>query len=133
MIEAQVEFFTDPSGTVTHAMMYQAGRERKVLRTSATVVEPLQRKEITVPASTLSRYVGTYQMTLIAELKVTLNGNQLMAQLTGQPAFPIFAESETMFFYKIAEATLEFQKDANGNVTAVRFRQGPIDSVAPRK
>ena len=113
--------------------MYQNGRERKVPRTSATVVEPPQRKETTVPASTLARYVGTYQMPSDAELSVTLDGSQLMAQLTGQPAFPIFAESETLFFYKVVEATLEFQKDASGAVTAVRLRQGPIDSVAPRK
>ena len=64
VVEAQVEFFTDASGAVTHAVMYQNGRERKVPRTSATVAEPPQRKEITVPASTLARYVGTYQMAL---------------------------------------------------------------------
>jgi hypothetical protein len=38
-VDAQVEFFTDASGAVTHAVMYQNGRERKVPRTSATVVE----------------------------------------------------------------------------------------------
>jgi CubicO group peptidase (beta-lactamase class C family) len=133
VVDAQVEFFTDASGAVTHAVMYQNGRERKVPRTSATVAERPQHKEITVPASTLAGYVGTYQMPSTAVLSVTLQGNQLMAQLTGQPAFPIFAESETLFFYKVVEATLEFQKDASGTVTAVRLRQGPIDSVAPRK
>ncbi len=132
VVDAQVEFFTDPSGAVTHAVMYQNGRERKVPRTSATVAEP-QHKEITLPAGTLARYVGTYQMPANAELSVTLEGNQLKAQLTGQPAFPIFAESETLFFYKVVEATLEFQKDANGAVTGVRLRQGPINSLAPRK
>ena len=110
--------------------MYQNGRERKVPRVSATVVEPPQRKEISVPASTLAAYVGTYQMAPTAELVVTLDGSQLKAQLTGQPAFPIFAESETMFFYKVVEATLEFQKDAGGAVKAVRLRQGSVDSVA---
>jgi hypothetical protein len=53
--------------------------------------------------------------------------------LSGQPAFPIFPESEALFFYKVVDATLEFQKDANGAVTAVRLRQGPIDSLAPKK
>ena len=86
-----------------------------------------------MPASTLASYVGTYQMAATAELVVTLDGGQLKAQLTGQPAFPIFAESETLFFYKVVEATLEFQKDASGAVKAVRLRQGPVDSVAPRK
>jgi CubicO group peptidase (beta-lactamase class C family) len=133
VVEAQVEFFTDASGAVTHAVMYQNGRERKVPRTSATVAAPPQHKEITVPASTLARYVGAYQMSPNAELAVTLDGNQLMAQLTGQSAFPIFAESETLFFYKVVEATLEFQQDASGAVTAVRLRQGPIDTLGPRK
>ncbi len=133
VVDAQVEFFMDASGAVTHAVMYQNGRERKVTRTSATVVEPPQRKEITVPATILSRYVGTYQMPFNAVLTVTLDGNQLMAQLTGQPAFPIFAESETLFFYKVVEATLEFQTDAGGTVTGVRLRQGQVDAVAPKK
>ena len=133
VVDAQLEFFKDASGAVTHAVMYQNGRERKVPRTSATVAERPQHKETSLPATTLAGYVGTYQMPGGAELSVTLDGSQLKAQLTGQPAFPIFAESETLFFYKVVEATLEFQKDANGAVTAVRLRQGPIDSVAPRK
>lgn len=40
VVDAQVEFFTDANGTVTHAVMYQNGRERKVVRTSASVAEP---------------------------------------------------------------------------------------------
>jgi CubicO group peptidase (beta-lactamase class C family) len=92
-----------------------------------------ERKEVALPVATLARYAGTYQMPSNAELTVTLEGSQLMAQLTGQPAFPIFAESGTLFFYKIVEATLEFQQDAGGAVTAVRLRQGLIDSLAPRK
>jgi CubicO group peptidase (beta-lactamase class C family) len=134
VVYAQVEFFTDASGAVTHAVMYQNGRQREVRRTSATVASPPQRKEVTVPVSTLARHVGTYQMPSNAELSVTLDGNQLMAQLTGQPKFPIFAESETLFFFKIVEATLEFQKDASGAATAaVRLRQGSINTLAPRK
>jgi CubicO group peptidase (beta-lactamase class C family) len=133
VVDAQVEFFTDASGAVTHAVMYQNGRERKVPRTSGTVAATPQRKEIAVPAGTLARYVGTYQMSPTAELSVTLDGSQLKAQLTGQPALPIFAESETLFFYKAVEATLEFEKDASGAVTGVRLRQGPINTLAPRK
>ena len=36
VVDAQVEFFTDGTGTVTHAVMYQNGRERKVPRSSST-------------------------------------------------------------------------------------------------
>ena len=45
-VEAQLEFFTDASGAVTHAVMYQNGNARKVVRTSATVAEPAQRKDV---------------------------------------------------------------------------------------
>jgi CubicO group peptidase (beta-lactamase class C family) len=133
VVDAQVEFMKDASGAVTHAVMHQNGRDRTVERKSATVAPPPQHKEITVPAGTLAPYVGTYQLLPNVEISITLEGDHLMAQLTGQPKFPIFAESETLFFFKIVEATLEFQKDAGGAVSAVRLRQGPIDQVAPRK
>jgi hypothetical protein len=133
VVDAQVEFVKDATGAVTHAVMYQNGRNREVKRTSATVAAPPEHKEIAVPAAILARYVGTYQMQPNVEMSITLDGTQLMAQLTGQQKFPVFAETETLFFFKIVEATLEFQKDASGVVTAVRLRQGPIDTLAPRK
>jgi hypothetical protein len=133
VVDAQVEFRKDESGAVTHAVLHQNGRDLKALRTSATAAPPPQHKAITVPAATLARYVGAYQMRPNVELSITLDGDQLMAQLTGQPKFPIFAESETLFFFRIVEGTLEFQQDANGVVTAVRLRQGPINELGPRK
>jgi len=56
-----------------------------------------------------------------------------MGQMSGQPKFPIFAETETLFFFKVVEATLEFQTDGSGAVTGVRLRQGPINQLLPRK
>ena len=86
-----------------------------------------------LPKATLEKYAGTYELRPNVALTVTLDGDHLMAQLTGQPAFPIFAESETLFFYKIVEATLEFQKDAGGATTGVRLKQGPVNEVLAKK
>jgi CubicO group peptidase (beta-lactamase class C family) len=133
VVDAQLEVVKDAGGAVTHAVLHQNGRDQRAARTGATVTPPPQHKEIVVPAATLAKYVGTYQMFPSVELSVTLDGTQLMAQLTGQPKFPIFAESETVFFFKVVEATLEFQQDANGAAAAVRLRQGPINALAPRK
>ena len=132
IVDAQVEFVKDASGAVTHAVLHQNGRDQKAVRTSATVAPPPEHKEITVAVSTLSAYVGTYQLRPNVALAVTLDGDHLMAQLTGQPNFPIFAESETLFFYTIVEATLEFQKDASGVTTGVRLKQGPINELLPK-
>ena len=41
-------------------------------------------------------------------MTITLDGDHLMAQLTGQGRNQIFPESETMFFLKVVDAQLEF-------------------------
>jgi hypothetical protein len=58
---------------------------------------------------------------------VTLAAAQLSAQLTGQSAFPIFPESPTDFFLKVADATLTFDRDASGAVPAVTLHQNGHD------
>jgi hypothetical protein len=135
VVDAQLDFVTDAAGSVTHVVLHQNGIDQKALRTSSTPPpSPEQRhKEVAVPVTTLSKYAGAYEMRSNVVMTVTLEGDRLMAQLTGQPKFPIFAESDTLFFYKIVDATLEFQRDAAGAATGVRLKQGPIDQVLPRK
>jgi len=134
IVDAQIDFMKDAGGAVTSVVLHQNGVDQTATRTSATPPPPPgeTHKETTVPASTLSKYTGTYQMRPNVDLTVTLEGDHLMAQLTGQPKFQIFPESETVFFYKIVEATLEFQSDASGT-TGVRLKQGPINTVLPKK
>ena len=73
-----------------------------------------QRKEITLPVATLSKYVGTYEVGPGVSMMIRLAGDHLTTQLTGQQQFPIFAESETKFFLKVVEAQVEFFTDAKG-------------------
>jgi len=135
IVDAQLEFGRDEAGAVTDVVLHQNGIDQKAMRTSSTPPPtPEQRhKEIAVPVGTLSKYPGTYEMRANVVLTVTLDGDRLMAQLTGQPKFQIFPESDTLFFYKIVDATLEFQKDGSGATTGVRLKQGPIDQVLPKK
>src|ERR1039457_4806658 len=90
-----------------------------------------ERKEITLPAEKLARYVGTYELAPKINLMITLDGNQLMTQLTGQGKIPIYAQSETMFFLKVVDAQLEFGKDENG--AYVILHQGGRDQKAVKK
>src|SRR5262249_45654374 len=107
VVDAQVEFEKDAGGRVTGATLHQNGMDRKAARTSGEIVGAPDHKEVTVAAATLSKYVGTYQLRPNIDLTITLDGSQLMAQMSGQPRFPIFAESDTRFFYRVVEATLE--------------------------
>ena len=90
-----------------------------------------ERKEITLPAEKLARYVGTYELAPKINLMITLDGNQLMTQLSGQGKLPIFAQSENLFFLKVVDAQLEFGKDENG--AYVILHQGGRDQKAVKK
>jgi len=68
----------------------------------------------------------------LAILTVTREGDRLYAQLTGQPKFQIFAQSETEFFWKVAVARVSFVKDAAGKVTKLVHRQGDREFEAPK-
>jgi CubicO group peptidase (beta-lactamase class C family) len=78
---------------------------------------PAKRKEIPLPKEVLSKYVGEYQLTPEFSIKVTLEGDELKAQASGQPQFAIYAERENFFFLKVVDAQLEFIKDEKGTVT----------------
>jgi CubicO group peptidase (beta-lactamase class C family) len=93
------------------------------------VTLPSERKEITLPASTLSKYVGAYELSPAAIMTITLEGDQLMAQLTGQGKLPLFAQSETLFFLKVVDAQLEFGADGGSLV----LHQNGRDQKANRR
>jgi hypothetical protein len=80
----------------------------------------------------LDGYAGDYQMSSSAVLTVTREGNQLFAQLTGQPKAEIFAQSEHEFFYKIVDAQISFESDAQGRTTGLVLHQHGANIPAPR-
>lgn len=87
---------------------------------------------ITLDSVVLDRYTGDYQLAPSAVLVVTRVGNQLFAQLTGQPKAEIFPESESEFFYKIVKAQISFKRDAQGNTTGLVLHQNGVNMAAPR-
>jgi len=80
-------------------------------------------KEITLPAAELDRVVGRYEFTPNFVLTIERDGAGLKAQLSGQPAFPIFAEAPLNFFWRVVDAQLRFAVDADGKVTSVVLSQ----------
>jgi len=96
------------------------------------VTAPGERKEITLTPEQLQPFVGRYSLTATIHADITLEGKQLYTQLTGQPRFPMFAESPTSFFLKVVDAEVTFQKDASGKVTELTIHQGGRDTVAKK-
>ncbi|HVY90670.1 MAG TPA: serine hydrolase [Hyphomonadaceae bacterium] len=95
---------------------------------------PKPRTEVAVPAEILAKYVGVYALDSAPNFKivVTLENGALFAQATGQPKFPLFAESPTNFFLKVVDAQLAFTKAANGQPAYVVLHQGGADQKATK-
>jgi hypothetical protein len=85
---------------------------------------PHAQTEVKVDAKVLDAYVGEYEIRPGIVLTVTKAGEQLMAQLTGQPKFDLFAESETKFFLKVVDAQITFVKDDGGKISHLILHQG---------
>ncbi|RIV88571.1 serine hydrolase, partial [Aurantiacibacter xanthus] len=81
-----------------------------------------EREEVRLSPEQLAPLVGTYRMANNARLAITLEDGQLFAQLTSQPAFPIFAEGPRAFFWKVVDARLVFTGEGD-TITGVTLYQ----------
>jgi CubicO group peptidase (beta-lactamase class C family) len=124
-VDAQIEFVRDESGAVTHALHTQGGQTAKAPRIEAETA-------IKIPYEIFDRYAGEYELGGVV-ISIFREGDRFFTQVTGQPAFEIFAKSETEFFLKIVKATLSFESDASGQVTGLVLEQGGVKQKATRK
>lgn len=63
---------------------------------------------------------------------ITLNGDQLQAQLTGQASFPVYASARDAFYYTVVDAQLSFKRDKDGKVDALVLHQNGANQRAVR-
>jgi CubicO group peptidase (beta-lactamase class C family) len=93
---------------------------------------PKERSQIKVEPAILRGYVGNYQLAPHFFLRVTMEGDQLVTQATGQPKVPVFPESTRDFFVKEFDVQLTFVPDSQGRATEVIVHQGGQDHHAKR-
>ena len=72
---------------------------------------PKRRLEVAVDSLVLGRYVGEYELAPTFHVVVTREAARLFVQATGQPRFPIFAESDSTFFMRVVDAQITFSRD----------------------
>lgn len=96
------------------------------------VAAPPERTEVEVDPAISDDYVGRYQLAMNAMITVTREDDQLFVQLTGQPRFEVFPESETDFFMRVVDAQITFGRDDNGVVDHLVLHQGGADQRAVR-
>lgn len=75
-----------------------------------------EKKAVTLDAKVLEAIVGVYKVTEDILITVTLEGNQLYIQRGQILKLPVFAESETEFFFKAIFSHFTIVKDKDGRV-----------------
>ncbi len=129
VVDAQLTFETDAQNKAVAVVLHQNGMDQRAPRIEG---EPVVPKEIAVDPAVLDGYVGRYQLTPEIVITITREQAKLMAQLTGQPPFEVFASGERDFFYKVVNAQLTFEVDAQGRAIAVVLHQNGRSPRAPR-
>lgn len=80
-------------------------------------------RDVAVKPEILAEYAGTYGLFGGFKLTVTVERGRLMVQATGQEKLPVFAKSETEFYYKVVDARITFERDKDGKVTRLVLHQ----------
>lgn len=68
-----------------------------------------------------------------ADMAMRVENGRLLAQVTGQPPFELFAEKPDQFFLKAVDAQVRFTRSTAGTVDGLVLTQGGRDMPAPRK
>ncbi|MEM1173547.1 MAG: serine hydrolase [Pseudomonadota bacterium] len=128
--DASLHFLRE-DGVVSGVELVQAG----VVNPGARVADEAtsnERAEVDIAKDTLSDYVGDFAMNVAVKFSIREGGDGLTAQLTGQQAFPIYYKGDDVFFYKVVDAELHFERDDSGRVSALTLHQGAIVQRAER-
>lgn len=125
---ADIEFVRDGKGAVTHLLLHQNGTHQIIKRVPV-------RNQIAVPQQVLQTYAGRYSLPRSGfGFVITVDGGgQLIAESIGQFKYPLFAESETSFFFKDVNAQIEFRKNGEGRVTSLVLHRDSVEETAERK
>jgi CubicO group peptidase (beta-lactamase class C family) len=89
-------------------------------------------KTMQMAAQQLEDYVGQYQLAPGFILTVMRQGDQLLAQATGQGAFAIFPSARDAFYAKVTDIRIDFKRNGSGKVESLVLHQNGHDSPAPR-
>src|SRR6266542_236509 len=98
----------------------------------AKVEPPKVRKAIKLDPKIFDAYVGEYQLAPNFIFTISREGERYFSAVSGQGRFEIFAETETVFFLKVADAQITFAKDDKGQVTHLVLHQNGVDQRAKK-
>jgi len=89
-------------------------------------------KEVIIDDKILQTYIGKYELAPEFVITVSKDGSQMKAQATGQSEFEIYPRSENVFYLKVVEAQVTFNKNEDGMVVSMTLLQGGQETTGLR-
>ncbi|MEM6980742.1 MAG: serine hydrolase, partial [Planctomycetota bacterium] len=123
-VDAQCEFVLDDANKCVAMWHNQGGNRFRAKRLTEIVA-------INLTSDQLDRFVGRYDYGG-AIMTIRRQGDQLLAQLGGQPEFNIFPTGNETFRWRVVEAQVQFIVSDSGDVVAAKHTQSGRTFEAPR-
>jgi len=90
------------------------------------------RQAIELGREKLAEYAGRFRLNEQIDIILTLAGDQLTFQVTGQEVVEIFPEAEDAFFLRVADVQVTFERNDRGEVVALTVHQNGQEFRAER-
>jgi CubicO group peptidase (beta-lactamase class C family) len=88
---------------------------------------PLWRNVVSLDEDSIAEYVGRYEFSSTEILTITAQNHKISAQVTGNLSLPLFASAKDKLFAKSVNVLISFQREVNGKVTGLIWRQNDWD------
>lgn len=88
--------------------------------------------EIRLAPEALQPLEGKYELTSQMSLTISVEGDRIYCQGTGQPRVRMYPESADSFFLKAANARLAFKRAAGDRAESLTLHQNGVDTTARR-
>lgn len=129
----RIDFKHDIDGKVNRLVLHQHGDHDAVRITEAKAASIEHVDAMALDTATLQSYVGHYTIDNVGAVHVIDRDGQLMVQVQGQSAVPMYARTKDHFFVTVVNAQIDFQRDAKGSVVGFVLHQGGKERHATRQ
>lgn len=138
IVDAQLTFTLDVEGKATALTLHQNGQNTPAPRLAdsgpdaAPPASPPPPKVVALPPKALDALTGRYAFAPSFTITITRENARLFAQLTGQPRFEIYPQSETEVVWTVVRASATFTPGPDGQATSLTLHQNGKDMTAAR-
>lgn len=122
-IDAQLSFKRDAAGVVHSVVLHQHGQNIPAKKLPPEPARPA----IRLGAEALRQYVGNYMLEMGLAVAITVEGEQLYGQATGQARLPLLVPALDEALYAPADISIRFRRDGQGKVNGLLLRQAGND------